>query len=68
MKLYTIHCPKCLILERKLKDRNLPVEFITDKEVIANEGLDLMPVLELDDGTRLGFGAAVKWVNENYPR
>lgn len=65
MKLWTIHCPKCNILNKKLKDKQIEVEVIDDPEVIKTEGLDLMPVLELDDGTRMDFGDAVKWVNSH---
>lgn len=62
-KLYTIGCPKCKILAKKLNDRGIEVEVVDDEARIRAEGLDLMPVLELEDGTRMGFADAVKWVN-----
>lgn len=65
MKLWTIHCPKCKILGKKIADKGLEVEIIDDEAKIKAEGMDLMPVLELDDGTRMGFAEAVKWVNEH---
>lgn len=65
MKLYTKHCPKCNILNKKIADKGIEVEIIDDEAKIKAEGMDLMPVLELDDGTRMGFAEAVKWVNEH---
>lgn len=65
MKLWTIHCPKCKIVAKKIADKGLEVEIIDDEAKIKAEGMDLMPVLELDDGTRMGFAEAVKWVNEH---
>ena len=63
MKLWTIHCPKCKILEKKLKEKGLAFEIIDDVTAIRKEGMDLMPVLELDGGGRLGFAEAVAWIN-----
>ena len=61
--LYTIHCPKCDILEQKLNMKNVEYTLIDDVSVIQAKGLDAMPVLEVD-GELLDFGAAVKWVNQ----
>ncbi len=61
--LYTIDCPKCKILEKKLSQANIEYEVCKDREVIASKGFDLMPVLDVD-GQIMGFGEAVKWVNE----
>ena len=61
--LFTIDCPKCKILEKKLAQANIEYEVCKDRETIANKGFDLMPVLDVD-GQIMGFGEAVKWVNE----
>lgn len=61
--LFTIDCPKCKILEKKLSQANIEYEVCKDREIIANKGFDLMPVLDVD-GQIMGFGEAVKWVNE----
>lgn len=65
MKLWTIHCPRCNVLEKKLANKKIEVEVIDDKERMVAEGLDLMPLLELDDGTRLNFADAVKWIDQH---
>lgn len=61
--LYTIHCPKCNILEKKLNAAGITYLRIDDRDEIAKQGFDLMPVLEVDDKI-MGFKEAVDWVNE----
>ena len=61
--LYTIHCPKCNILEKKLNAAGITYLRIDDCKEIAKQGFDLMPVLEVDDKI-MGFKEAVDWVNE----
>lgn len=60
--LYTIDCPKCKILEKKLEQANIEYEVCKDRDVIASKGFDLMPVLDIG-GQVMSFGEAVKWVN-----
>lgn len=62
IKLYTNHCRKCEILTTKLKEKNVSFEVEDDEETLLSLGFDFMPVLEVD-GTRLGYGEAVKYVN-----
>ena len=63
MKLFTIHCPKCKVLETKLKQKNIKYEEITDTQLIEKEGINELPILELDDKTRLSFVDANKYIN-----
>lgn len=61
--LYTIDCPKCKILEKKLEQAGVKYEVCRDRETIVSKGFDLMPVLDVD-GQVMNFSEAVKWVNE----
>lgn len=61
--LYSTHCPKCKILEKKLDNAKIKYEICDDRELMVEKGFDLMPVLDVD-GQIMGFGEAVKWVNE----
>ena len=63
MLLYTTGCSKCKILESKLNDKNIEYNVCEDKEVMKSKGFRSVPVLELDDGTILTYGKAVKYVN-----
>lgn len=60
--LYTIGCPKCKILEKKLHDKNIEYETVTNRDVMLEMELDSLPVLEVD-GNLMNFGDAVRWVN-----
>ena len=61
--LYTIDCPKCKILEKKLEQANIKYETCKDTNIMTEKGFDFMPVLDVD-GQVMNFGEAVKWVNE----
>lgn len=62
--LYTIDCPKCRVLEKKLNEKG--ISFITNKDVdeMLSKGIQSTPVLEVD-GNLLFFSDAISWVN-NY--
>ena len=63
MVLYSTDCSKCKILESKLNDHNIKYDVCRDKEVMKSKGFRSVPMLELDDGTTLTYGKAVKLVN-----
>jgi hypothetical protein len=62
--LYTTHCPKCKVLEQKLKSKNILFTEVTDIEEMTKLGFAMAPVLEVD-GKIMEFGEAIKWTN-NY--
>ena len=59
---YTIHCPKCDVLQKKLNNKNIQYTLITDVGVMQQKGFDTMPMLEID-GKSMEFSDAVKWIN-----
>ena len=59
---YTIHCPKCDVLEKKLNNKNIKYTLITDMSLMQQKGFDTMPMLEID-GKSMEFSDAVKWIN-----
>lgn len=59
---YTIHCPKCDVLQKKLNNKNIQYTLITDVGVMQQKGFDTMPMLEID-GKSMEFSDAVKWLN-----
>ena len=54
IKLYTIGCPACKVLEQKIED----------EEIISSKGIMSVPVVELEDGTLLNFQTANQLLNE----
>ena len=63
MKLYTTHCPKCRVLETKLKQKNVIYEEVEDTDIMQKKGFDNLPILELDNGELLDFMSANKYIN-----
>lgn len=61
--LYTTHCPKCSVLEKKLNAKNIPYKEVTDVDLMISKGFDSMPVLEVD-GMAMDFKTANTWINE----
>lgn len=60
--LYSTHCPKCNVLEKKLKQKNIDYEEINDINIMQEKGYMSVPVLEVD-GESMDFSTANKWIN-----
>ena len=67
--LYTIDCPKCLVLEKKLTEKGIRFTTIKDKELMLQLGFSEMPMLRIVSGNNgnyvdLNFAEAVQWINK----
>lgn len=62
--LYTIDCPKCLILEKKLRQKNVEFLKVSDKDTIIAKGFgdSSFPILEVE-GVIMNYKTAIQWVN-----
>ena len=62
--LYTIECPKCVILEKKLEAKNIKFLRVSDEETIRAKGFgdSSFPILKVD-GVVMGYKTAIQWVN-----
>lgn len=60
--LYSTKCPRCCVLEKKLKQKNIEYEEINDVEIMQNKGIVSVPVLEVDE-VLMDFSKANQWVN-----
>ena len=59
---YTTHCPKCKVLEAKLKEKNIDyIENNNIPEMLAR-GIEEAPVLIVKD-RMMPFAEAIHWVN-----
>lgn len=61
--LYTIGCPKCNVLEKKLDSSGLAYKKVTDIKTMEEKRYNALPILEIN-GVKHDFASAVKWVNE----
>lgn len=62
--LYTTHCPRCMVLEKKLKSKNIDYVENTDVDLMIGKGIMTVPILEVDE-KQLNFKEANEWLN-NY--
>ena len=61
--LYSTHCPKCNILEQKLKTKNIDYQEITDVDTMTSKGFQQVQILEVNVKI-MDFVSANKWINE----
>lgn len=61
--LHTSHCPRCKVVEMKLKQKGIQYEENTDVQVMLDLGMKSAPALEVD-GKLMGFTDAVNWINQ----
>lgn len=59
--LYSTKCPKCNILEKKLKEKNITYTEINDVNVMTEKGFTTVPMLEVD-GTIMDYKTAFNYV------
>ena len=59
---YSTHCPKCSVLEKKLKQANIEYTEINDVSAMLAKGMTSAPNLEVE-GKLMGFTEAVEWIN-----
>ena len=55
-------CPKCKILENKLKDKNVDYIESTNMEELIKLGFTTVPALKIDEEF-LNFSSAIKYIN-----
>ena len=60
---YSTHCPRCLILGKKLKEKGIQYEENNDVQAMLDKGLEMAPALEVD-GKMMDFKEAVAWIKE----
>ena len=63
MILYTVDCPKCKVLEKKLNNANISFEICKDTMLMAEKNISKLPMLEVD-GEMLTFKEAVDMINK----
>lgn len=61
--LYTTFCPKCRVLETKLKQKGIEYKEITDVDIMTEKGFMSVPMLEVDNFV-MNFTEANTWINE----
>ena len=60
--LYSTHCPRCNVLEKKLQQKKIDYNEINDTAIMEQKGYLSVPVLEVN-GKSMNFKEAVDWIN-----
>lgn len=60
--LYTTNCPKCRILEAKLKQKGIAFDVVDGENILIKKGFMEAPKLEVDEEI-MGFSEALNWIN-----
>ncbi|MEE0084338.1 MAG: hypothetical protein UE068_08960 [Paludibacteraceae bacterium] len=61
--LWSTHCPRCKVLELKLKQKNIDFEENNNVAEMTAKGFKEAPKLEVD-GVVMDFKQAVDWIKE----
>lgn len=63
IKVYSTHCPRCMVIEKKLTQKGINFEIIDDINVMREMGIQSTPMLQIDDQPLMKFNEANKWIN-----
>ena len=58
---YSTHCPKCSILEKKLKQANIEYTENNDVDTMVAKCMTSAPSLEVD-GKLMSFAESIEWI------
>ena len=61
--LYTIGCPQCKVLEKKLDNAHINYNTVADQDIMISKNIKSAPILEVDDKL-LTFKQALDWLKE----
>lgn len=60
--LYSTHCPRCCVLEKKLKQKNISYKEVNDIDIMREKGYLEVPILEVDNKS-MNFKESINWIN-----
>ena len=61
--LYSTHCPRCVVLEKKLNQKGIDYNEVNDISIMEEKGFLSVPILEVD-GKIMDFKEANDWINK----
>lgn len=61
--LFTTHCPRCKIVDMKLKEKGIDYTENTNVEEMLKLGITSVPYLMVDNEL-FDFSTAIKWIKE----
>lgn len=61
--LYSTNCARCIILETKLKQKQIDFKLVEGEEEIIKAGFKSAPILKVDN-EYMEFSKAIGWINQ----
>lgn len=61
---YTIGCPSCNILEKKLQLKQIAYNTINDEKIFDELNINEFPMMSINDGPLMNYKQAITWVNK----
>lgn len=61
---YTIGCPQCDILEKKLQQKQIVYNTINDEKIFDKLNIEEFPMMSVNDGPLMNYKQAITWVNK----
>ena len=61
--LYTIDCPACRVLEKKLAQKNIEYMRVTDEIAFKKKKITTFPVMQINGGPLMSYKEAVDHIN-----
>lgn len=63
VKVYSIGCPACNVLAKKLINADVPFQVIYDENIHNQLNITIFPMMQIDDGPLMSLGEARDWIN-----
>ena len=64
IKLYTIGCPACKVLQKKLINADLSYSIINNHQIFEQLNITIFPMLQVDEGPLMTYGEALAWLKQ----
>lgn len=61
--LYSTGCPRCMVLKKKMDEKGIKYNIVSDQQYMMDKGFSTVPILEIDDQI-MNFSEAINWINK----
>ena len=60
--IYTIRCPACNVLIKKIVQKDLQATLIQDQKTFDELNIDVFPMMRIDNGPLMNYQEALDWL------
>ena len=60
--IYTIGCPACNVLIKKIVQKDLQATLIRDQKTFDELNIDVFPMMRIDNGPLMNYQEALDWL------